>query len=904
MMESISFAGARWWKFDFHCHTRASNDYRSVSTTCREWLLACMNKGIDCVAITDHNSGVWIDLLKAEYSKMETEKPDGFRELYLFPGVEITAFSNIHVLAILPSEKTTGDIDTLLGLCGYTGEKGKSDGSTTSKTFIEVVQQITEFGGIAIPAHVDVVSGLFEVIKDGNTLPSILQSSDLFACEVKDSSYVYPQLNRDHNTSWSRVIGSDAHTPDEIGIAYTWVKMGNPCLEGLKLALMDNELSVKRFDEIDDPNKFANKLLKKVTVSKTRYCGTVDDLTMEFNPWLNCIIGGRGSGKSSMIEFARLAMRRNSELEKLGEDSETLKSFRKFNKIYSDRRDDGVLRSDSSIMAEYESNGETYRILWENTDSGHSTIQKYDSASDSYKDSPGEIASRFPVRFFSQKQIYEMASKPESLLAIINESPDIRYDEWEMQYSQSVAKFKSLRAQKRELEVSIKEQNALMGELEDVKAKLAIFEKGENALLFREYQKGISQNSQISGFKSSLSEINTLLSSILLEPITPDLSHFTTPQEDEIKKLIENYTEKISTFNQKLQEIKNGCAALPENFEKEITGTEWKKNFESVNSRYNSLVLKLREAGVNNPDEYGVYLQKKQSLESRLNKIEGLKQQIASIEKQAQDELKNADSLRKELSERRRDFLEKVLKDNTIVRMELLERGDNVNLEQEFRTLIGRDSGYEKDIYSERQGILAPLLEGYSDEKLYNLKNKLNELYTDPENASRRRTFGAVISALNPETIDDIDLWIPEDSIKVSYYQERSRQNSKPIDQGSPGQKTAAILSFLLSHGDEPIIMDQPEDDLDNHLIYDLVVEQIRRKKQLRQIIVVTHNANIVVNGDAELVHVFNFAGGQINLSHSGCLQERDIRKEICSVMEGGKTAFEKRYKRIHIEGL
>ena len=71
------------------------------------------------------------------------------------------------------------------------------------------------------------------------------------------------------------------------------------------------------------------------------------------------------------------------------------------------------------------------------------------------------------------------------------------------------------------------------------------------------------------------------------------------------------------------------------------------------------------------------------------------------------------------------------------------------------------------------------------------------------------------------------------------------------------------MLAFLLAHGAEPLVLDQPEDDLDNHLIYDLVVRQIRENKLRRQIIVVTHNPNIVVNGDAEMLHAMEFAARQ-----------------------------------------
>ncbi len=80
-------------------------------------------------------------------------------------------------------------------------------------------------------------------------------------------------------------------------------------------------------------------------------------------------------------------------------------------------------------------------------------------------------------------------------------------------------------------------------------------------------------------------------------------------------------------------------------------------------------------------------------------------------------------------------------------------------------------------------------------------------------------------------------------------------------------------MAFLFSYGEEPIILDQPEDDLDNHRIYDLIVGQLRRIKQRRQVIVVTHNANIVVNGDAELVVTLAARGGETQKDCFGCLQ-------------------------------
>ena len=82
-------------------------------------------------------------------------------------------------------------------------------------------------------------------------------------------------------------------------------------------------------------------------------------------------------------------------------------------------------------------------------------------------------------------------------------------------------------------------------------------------------------------------------------------------------------------------------------------------------------------------------------------------------------------------------------------------------------------------------------------------------------------------------------------------------------------------------------------------LIYDLLVSQLKEAKLRRQVIVVTHNPNIVVHGDAELVLSLEAGEGQSRIGCSGGLQEEKVREEICRVMEGGREAFESRYRRI-----
>ena len=160
-MNERQFAGARWWKFDFHTHTPASTDFKDRDGMTHEsWLKAFMDQEIDCVAITDHNSGGWIYGLKQKLAELKENKPDWYRPLYLFPGVEISTHGNVHILAIFGCDKNKGDIDGLLSVVGYSGTKGGSD-AVTSKSITDVVDAITEQEGIPIPAHVDKKRGYF-----------------------------------------------------------------------------------------------------------------------------------------------------------------------------------------------------------------------------------------------------------------------------------------------------------------------------------------------------------------------------------------------------------------------------------------------------------------------------------------------------------------------------------------------------------------------------------------------------------------------------------------------------------------------------------------------------------------------------------------------------------------------
>src|SRR5208283_1871918 len=116
--------------------------------------------------------------------------------------------------------------------------------------------------------------------------------------------------------------------------------------------------------------------------------------------------------------------------------------------------------------------------------------------------------------------------------------------------------------------------------------------------------------------------------------------------------------------------------------------------------------------------------------------------------------------------------------------------------------------------------------------------------------------------------------------------------------------KATAILLLLLLEADAPLLVDQPEDDLDNRFITESVVPRMRDEKQRRQFVFSTHNANIPVLGDAELILGLSTVdeSGQVQAhilaSHMGSIDSRPVRELVEEVLEGGKEAFEMRRKK------
>lgn len=916
-----NFPGSRWWKFDFHTHSpRGSEDYRGDKNLIPiDWLKAYRTAGLDCVVITDHNSGSWVDDVQLALTQLRTED-DAWKAFYVFPGVEISCSGGVHLLAVLDVNKTSQDIAALVGACGYTGRLGDSN-AVTSKSFEDVVDVVhTQYCGVAIAAHIDQPSGLLDAVESDTTRRQFLEKVD--AVQVVDLCNISQLVSGEETlkkiNTLAQLQASDNHDVQTLKTnCFTWVKLAKPDLQGLKLALAEPDLSVCRSDKnLNYPQALPKHWVQRLSIeglNKRR-----PELTIDFNPWLNTVIGGRGSGKSSIVECLRLALGRGEEAKAmLGAEHETSKAIERF-------KERMVLPS-TTLKATVSGAGEmgsVYRYDWT---PNSLAVQRPDANNPEQwiaTDINGQAVPReFPVRVFSQKQIHALATKPDGLLAYFDEPGKAhnKTNQAELQTSitELTSTFKRQRTRIRQLREELKDWPQVKDQLKQIEQSLATYA-----------QQGVSDK---------------LLALQVLRAETRALTDFQAGLESEVQQITANLPEpKLDEWQVQLPENASPTAVLLAkkwHLERGALSVQWlaiSKQIVLLQQRASAMravpeykdwqayahpqeqlcltALEQAQAQLGGQlQQVGMLQQQKERLEQK-NKLYTAKDQVLQIERTGAASAYDAlVKVYEAITAGRQAFVNLVIGDERKALLKITfqsgaQYGDTQK--DQLQSLLKlKNADYATSFLGDpaddvNGGVISALRA--APKKLGQLKKELDEL-TNQSTSTAAQILGVSISgsyirgalkSLTDEQLDSVWTWFPPDKVEIQF-RVSLQDKWQDIANGSAGQQTGALLSFILNEGDEPLILDQPEDDLDNAMVYGLVVQQLRSNKARRQVIVVTHNANIVVNGDAELVIPMAFKVGQIQMDAANGLQDINIRQTICDVMEGGKIAFNKRYKRI-----
>ena len=926
------YPGSRWWKFDFHTHTPASADTPwargKLVLSHQDWLLKYMAAGIDCVAVTDHNSGAWIDGLKAAYGRMKQQAdrgtpPDGFRELTLFPGVEISVNAGFHLLAIFDPSATARTINDLLAAVRYQDTEGDSDGVTRASP-ADVVQAVLDANGIPIPAHSDQDKGLLRVnpgtqecALDPHTVRQVMEIEGLLAVEWVDASLPVPACVKKESDRVARVLGSDCHSFRGSGVPgsrFTWIKMARSALEwqrltleGLRLALLDgNGVSVRRSDEGEfEPFRRPTHFVTGVTVDSARFMGNGTPERLDFTPYYNALIGGRGTGKSTVVHAMRMAYRRDEELRRLGEKTEPYRHFTSFAEPAKGRDGDGALRDNTEICVDLMRDGTLHRLRWHRDGRGAVVEEQDESGERRASASQAVTAERFPIRLFSQGQIAAMAGEGrQALLDVIDEAAEV--GDLHRGFEEAKRTYFSQRARFRELDGRLKGRPECERRLADASRKLDALAQSHHAEILKAHQRALRQRREVDTTLEQLQgtpgRIEALARDLLLDDWPEGAFDPATDQDAiawraEAERVLSETRETLAKAAHVLAEKARALGA-------DRRLADWRRRADQAQSEYEALQAALARQGVGGPQEFGRLVQERQHLEAQLKQLDQLQKDRESHEAENQAQWIRVLDAREAITRAREQFVSATLAANDFVRMDVIGFGfEERSIERSLRDLLDvQDRRFENDILrfdgGEATGGLAWEL-AVADDRDVVLEDVKRRLIAVDEGFGGHFRNYLQRKLETPEFADHVRCWFPEDDLRIEYSRAGDGRDWSAITQGSQGQRSAALLAFLLAFGDEPLVLDQPEDDLDNHLIYELIVRQIRENKRRRQLIIVTHNPNVVVNGDAEMVHALDFGGGQCRVVERGALQEKALREEVCRVMEGGREAFSRRWARL-----
>lgn len=909
----MDYVGLRWYKCDFHLHTMSSRCYLNKSDTVDQWLDEVQKKGLNCIAVTDHNDYRAIDKISEEAKN---------RGIIVFPGVEVTCdTSKIHVLVLFDVDKTSYDVSDFLSCINISPEKvGDSEGTTLS--ILDVCKKAKEKHCIVIPAHIDDNAGLggmsdtsIRTLLDGKYVDafqvvnsSIWDSEKSSHRELIDKKYGGGVISDEKLTTWRKayelvketgfpiIMSSD--NPSEvdkkkhglwgIGNDYTWIKMGDsPNLECLRQAFFAYDERIRTSERSAQiPEKLPDYWIKSISINKV-VINPPGKINAKFNPQLNSIIGGRGSGKSTIIRMLTGVLRSGDFNDLQAIKAEQDDFFR-----LKDRNGKGMLQNESTVEVEVYRNGLLYKITEKITGKTlDTTVEKYDNTRDEWIPEETDYVTFFKVDAYTQKQIYELAQTPYALSKLIDRDidglPELVSKSHELRdnYTQAIRNV-------RESEEKIRTESHILLQLKDINEQIDAYKKSGITIAIEEKEKYETDNKELNEYAEKINSVGKSLIEWCEnnQIIIPSYSF-----DDEIKKIITSTTELCEN---KINEVRKAGESLIEQSVQllnSIDKTQWKDAFNNSIKKYEDAKNSLEKQGLETNKLDELLLSKNQK-EAELQAVQALKSEIDLIvQAKNSAEEKYEQSLR-EIRESRMKFIETVLDGKHDIIIEYLPEKNSKSVEDLLLSYIVTSSQNILDDITKLSEIAV------ENDGLVKFREIIRNSYYDLETDEVSKYFKTNIKKCPETTIDQIMSFIPEDELQVSY--KAANGNYVPLVTASPGQKTTAILSFVLAYGEKPLLLDQPEDDLDNRLVYDLVVKQLKESKCQRQIIVVTHNANIPVNGDSEFIISMDSASKYARVKCSGTMDNKKIRDEICDVMEGTEYAFEMRAKKYHLKNI
>ena len=868
---------ARFWKCALQVNPANYIAYRGQKPDLSEdeynqqLLLICLQEDIKVIGLADHGNVDGVDAIR------NLMKENG---IVVFPGFEIASSEKAHFVCLFPEETTIDELNRYLGALGLTNvENGIWP---TDLGGNDLLAKVNELGGFNYGAHCTGDSGILfrklnhvwnsEYLKAAQ-IPGTLD--DLKTKEAQ--SYLQILLNKDPQYDRKKSIGiinaKDVALPEDLRNpkASCLIKMTKPCFNSFKQAFLDPESRVRLNSDVLDKHYTQIEAVKFTG-------GYLDGVEIEFSEHLNAIIGGRGTGKSTLIECIRYAL----DIHPVGRNA-----AKQHDEIVKENLGKEKGRVEVTVRSST-MNGKKFIIPRR---FGESVIVKDENRKVSTF-TPSDLLPR--IEIYGQNEIYEIAQDQQGQLTLLNRFLDVENRELDEHLLEIAEKLEKNRSSILDAQIDLSEIEEDVGKLPKLLEEVAQYkelglEEKLKVVPKLEQEKQIAERS-----KDDLVQLESTIETLKEQlPDTVYLSDKTLgnlPHAEELREIrgcLDNLRKDLEPLVEQAEGLLRKSEGKIDKLRKKLESSI-KNDEENLEKAFKKIPSYEGRSG----REIGTQFQE---LLKEIERLRPKKTQLGNRKAVLDEYLENRRSLLAELSEVRAEHS---------VQLQRALKRMNKKIKGKLKLTIGPEA--------DRIPLLTLLqnfnLEGVGHKRLAWIGDavdfspiKLSQLIREGADALESTGWGITPSIANaliklqPSQIMQIEELELPDTITIELnLSHEGAENYRPLNKLSTGQQCTAILHMLLLENLDPLIMDQPEDNLDNAFIADRIVTELRSAKISRQFLFATHNANIPVFGDAEWIGVLNSDENhaQIPGGSQGAIDLPYIQQKAAEILEGGRAAF------------
>lgn len=830
---------------------------------------------IKVIGLADHGNVDGMDAIRAIMNE---------HGILVFPGFEIASTEKAHFVCLFPENISTIQLNRFLGALGLTNP---ADGVWPSNFGgNDLLAKVEELGGFSFSAHCTDDNGVLY-----RKLNHVWQNPLLKAAQIpgtlKDlangEGYGYQQILQNKMPEYRReqpvaiINAKDVEQPETLSNpkASCLIKMTRPCFESFKLAFQDPESRVRL--NTDVPEKYYSRIESlKVTG------GYLDGVQIDFSEHLNAVIGGRGTGKSTLLECIRYAL----QLKPIGKNAQ-----KQHDEIIKENVGKSMARIELVIRSS-RMNGKSF------------TVARRYGESASVKDENGNLSTFVPIdllpeiEIYGQNEIYEIAQDKSSQRQLLTRFLEAGQQECESRIQESLGKLAENRKKLIEAQstvASIEDEVALLPKLEEqvVQFKVLGLEDRLKIIPLLETEKRIQKRAIEEECLNLDNAFRAVRDSLPDTVFLSDTAIGHLPHAKDLRRmrvaldaLREDAEALLSQWQQKYGTAKALIASISQAIDAGIQQEEL-----ALEEIFKGLPASEGKTGKEIGLEFQRLLKEIERIRPKKTMIDNRLRVVTELFKQRKAILDDLSSIRADRSAQFERSLKKL----------------NRQLSGKLKLTIKP----EADRVPVIQFLLGCKLENIGEGRLSWVKDandfspvKLAEMVRQGANVLRNANWGITttvadaLSRLSPEQVLQLEeIELPDlISIELNTAHEGA-ETFRALDRLSTGQQCTAILHLLLLQNLDPLLMDQPEDNLDNAFIADRIVTELRSAKIARQFVFATHNANIPVFGDAEWIGVFEVQEGLSKMpsESQGAIDVTQIRDKAANILEGGKTAFNQR---------